>query len=159
MKLDKGSFGKNQFWVLLGLAGVLLVATIGLLFFGPAANAGKARTQFDAELKSMDIKSPKNERFLTPWQGRQKEFLGQKVDLWKDAWKSQENLMPWPVAPSASKEVRDRWHRLAQKANFGDGISDLDRIDYRDTHYDTQFTRQTFLAPYGGIVNFPIDFD
>src|SRR5438034_1072233 len=54
MKMDKDSLLKNHFWLLLALAGALLVGSIGLLFVGPAAKARAERTKYEA----MEILSP-----------------------------------------------------------------------------------------------------
>ena len=154
MKLDKDTLVKHQFWLLLGLSGVLALASLVLLFLGPAAKAQAERKKFDDAKNSLGPKAPrdpKNPKFLTAWNKRRDYFTGHKNTVWKQAWLTQADIMTWP------RELAD----LSQKY-FGDEINPRERLAYakKDGPYDSQFSFEAFFAPPAGDnVYFPISYD
>jgi hypothetical protein len=154
MKLDKETLVKHQFWLLLGLSGVLTLAALVLLFLGPRAKAAKARTDFQKNKdnlgpKNAVTKDPKNDSFLKPWNKRRDKFAEHKNIVWKQAWDTQSDIMTWP---------RDL-ARL-EKGHFGDNIPDNERLSYKETYYEKQFTPEAFFAPEAGRgVYFPVSFN
>ncbi|HKB37859.1 MAG TPA: hypothetical protein VKD72_15535 [Gemmataceae bacterium] len=136
MKLDKDTLLKNQFWIGLAGAGVLLLATIVLLFLGPAKRAAKAREEYDKFTKTLnDQRDFKNQHFWTPWNERKGEYTTHKEKVWADAYVIQDGLMTWPQNSTA-------FQNLEKTGYFGDSISEDARVLYRDKLYDTQFPKE-----------------
>jgi hypothetical protein len=139
MTLDKDTLVKQHFWIVEGLALVLLLAAIAIIFGGPAANAKKARDAFEAAKKELSGKSDlKNKDFLPPWERRQAQYAGQKGEVWTAAWETQKDLMFFPVG--------DRYNFLSQ-APFGYNLQDRQKVpegpellrSYEEEGYARQF--------------------
>src|SRR6266542_3326586 len=135
MKLDKDTLLKNQFWIGLGTAGVLLLGTIVILFLGPASRAAKTRAEYDKFKKDLESqKDFKNPRFVTPWNERKGEYTVHKEKVWGEAYVIQDGVMTWPYAS------RDTvFKELTEKGHFGDNIPDDALLRYRDGLYQSQF--------------------
>src|SRR6266540_331058 len=97
MKLDKDTLLKNQFWIGLGTAGVLLLGSIVVLFLGPASRAAKTRVEYDKFKEGLNKQTDfKNQRFVAPWDERKGQYTVHKEKVWGQAAVTQEGVMTWP---------------------------------------------------------------
>jgi len=86
MKIDKETLLKNQFWIVLGGAGLLILGSIVVLFLGAGPRASSAQAGYkDFETKLKNQKDFKNSSFVKPWNERKDEFSGRKDKVWADA--------------------------------------------------------------------------
>src|SRR5262249_34557516 len=153
MKLDKEMLLKNQFWIALGGAGVLLLALIAILFLGPAKRAANARTSYEDFKKTLEVKEFKNSSFVKPWDERKDVFTGRKNEVWEAAYRTQDGLMTWPFKDKESSY--SNFQKLGQAGHFGDPISNDDLLAYKEKLYKTQLPTKSadlylFLDPDGG---------
>src|SRR5947208_12194139 len=153
MKIDKEALLKNQFWIGLGSAGVLLLGSLVVLFLGPAQRAANARASFTKFKETLaEQKDFKNPEFVKPWKERKDEFTGRKDRVWADAYKTQDGLMTWPQF--------NVFENLQKNGYFGDYISDAAIQEYKDTYYHTQFeTFDKFIGSSGVGDYLPVAFD
>src|SRR5262249_24476523 len=153
---------KNQFWIALGGAGVLLLALIAILFLGPAKRAANARTAYEDFKKDLEGKQDfKNSHFVEPWDKRKEVFTGRKNEVWGAAYRTQDGLMTWPFKDKESSY--SNFQKLGQAGHFGDTISNDDLLAYKEKLYKTQFPTRAedlylFLAPDGGDAYLPVTF-
>ncbi|MBI1915636.1 MAG: hypothetical protein HYS12_13025 [Planctomycetes bacterium] len=155
MKIDKEFLLKNQFWIALGSAGVLILGSLGVLLLGAGPRASSARanyTEFESKLKTQ--KDFKNEAFKKPWDERKGEFSSRKDKVWADAYKTQDGLMTWPPDNTFFEDLEKRGH-------FGDEIKGDELVLYRDKLYRSQFASfETFLrASSSDDAYLPVAFD
>ena len=76
MKIDKEFLLKNQFWIGLGGAGVLVLGSIVVLFLGARPRAASAEANYiDIQKKLADQKDFKNQSFVTPWNGKCRRIM------------------------------------------------------------------------------------
>ncbi len=96
MKFDKDFVLKHQFWMLLGVFGVLWLASLVVLFIMGGGPTDVARTALEDITKKIEPYTkggpakPKNASFTLPWDGYGADFKNHKNTVWNIAWSGDE---------------------------------------------------------------------
>lgn len=148
MKMDKETLIKNRFWVVLvSFLPIFLIIWL-VLTFGVSGTVSAARDEVKKTKDAVSgIRDPKNEKFVAALEGKAKKLDGQKGVVWQQAWESQDGMMTWPYS------ARTPTLRNHRNFYFGDDIPDLERREFADTLYRTQFDQfknMVFPAEYNG---------
>lgn len=97
MAMDKESLKKNQFWYLFGGGVVvILILTVCALFSGSSEAAAKRDALAKNKKAVADAKSPKNDKFILPWNEARGFYSGIKDKVWEEAFKKQQTFYVWP---------------------------------------------------------------
>jgi hypothetical protein len=127
--MDKQSLKKHHFWILLGLAVVLVPIACSGAMFGVGGQAQERTKKIDDELKSLNGQQVKPDDYRDQLEAQKTELQAQKTRVWKEAYKAQEGLVHWPRALSHLDALY-----------FGDPINDQDRANFMRT--------EVYLAEY-----------
>lgn len=111
--MDKDKLIKNHFWILLGLALVLLpvVMIFVLTTVGPATAAEQQK--IDGLKSKLGSTQPKGANYQAQIEKYREKFDGMKDVVWKDNYEAQKGLIEWPYSLSD-----------LNKLYFGDTIPD-----------------------------------
>lgn len=118
--MDKEALKKHHFWILLGLALLLMPVVLGSVIFGVAQATVEQATKVEGEKKKLSDARPKGENYLEAQVEQKRKLEARKEEVWKEVYDAQQGLIEWP--PSLSH---------LDKLYFGDPISDEDRNAFR----------------------------
>jgi hypothetical protein len=138
--MDKESLIKNQFWLGLGGFGLLwLILWICALTNG-SAEADKEKSDYGKVGKDIDgwkSKTPKNAKFIAPWQEYGKKFSDLKNKVWGDAWDTQKDFYVWAPKDWSNTDFN---RRMLYAADTKD-MTIAEREDYKRV-YQKQFEQK-----------------
>jgi hypothetical protein len=117
--MDKHSLKKHHFWILLGLAVVLVPVACSGAMFGVGGQAQERIKKIDDELSSLQKQQVKPDDYRDQLEKQKAELQSQKIRVWAAAYKAQEGLVHWPRALSHLDPLY-----------FGDAITDQDRANF-----------------------------
>ncbi len=138
MKLDSDSLQKHLFWLLLGVVIPVVLVALGFLLFSVAGKINdkkEAVTKAKTDLETVSKGTPKNQRWLTAYEGEKQKWTGKRDEVHQKAWQAQSDLMTWPT----------KLQPIYQDKYFGDPIDPNDRTEYADSLYKTQFAELYWL--------------
>lgn len=96
--MDKEKLIKHHFWILLGLALVLIPVVLSGVWMGVAEATSKQSQLVESKKKSLTSAAPKGENYLAKQEQQRKELDDSKGTVWKVNADPQANLIRWPRA-------------------------------------------------------------
>lgn len=112
--VNKEVLKKHHFWILTGLAPLLVLIAVILITSGVGSAIDKKKDEIDSTTKTLGTKqSPKSNHLITLMDGQKTALEAKRGDLWKENWERQigvdpatgkqdpeKNLLRWPVRRS-----------------------------------------------------------
>src|SRR5947209_6730624 len=98
--MEKKGWKKHHFWILLGLAIVLVPINCMGTMFGVGGQAQERAKKIDDELKSLKGQTVKPDFYRDQLDAQKVELQTQKTRVWAAAYQAQEGLIHWPRALS-----------------------------------------------------------
>jgi hypothetical protein len=124
--MDKNSLKKHHFWILLGLAVVLIPIACSGAMLGVGGAAEEKTKKIEAKLTDLNKQKPRSDEYRAKLGEQKEELQKQKDRVWQDAYKAQAGLIRWPSALNRLNELADKGQLF-----FGDPIDDSDRNTFR----------------------------
>ncbi len=144
--MDKEALKKNQFWYLLGGFGLVwLILWVCAMVSG--SEAGEKNKKEEPEKKKSltewNSKTPKNDKFIKPWNKHRDNFAAQKDTVWRQAWDTQASFYVWPnnlpdgtdfnqvmlYAADTKKSLQDDVRKREEYATtYANQFRDLDKL-------------------------------
>jgi hypothetical protein len=118
--VDKEKLIKHHFWILLGLAIVLVPVLISGVWMSVAEATTKQAQIVDSKKGTLTKQSPKGLDYIAEQDKQTKALDGSKSEVWKVNAEPQSDLIRWPTSLASL----DRLY-------FGDPISDDDRTNFK----------------------------
>ncbi|MBX7106838.1 MAG: hypothetical protein K1X57_22370 [Gemmataceae bacterium] len=118
--MDKDKLKKHHFWILLGLALLLLPVTLGGVWMSVAQATEERAKKVNDEKKKLADARTKGQNYLDLQMAQKKALEVRKDEVWKASYDAQKGLIEWPPALAH-----------LDKLYFGDPISDEDRNTFR----------------------------
>ncbi|MFO0879652.1 MAG: hypothetical protein U0840_20085 [Gemmataceae bacterium] len=94
--IDKEALKRNQFWIVLGLFGVLWLVSLIVLKTAGNDEKKKAWEKAKTDIKAAQSQGPKTEAFQLPWKEHGQKFRDHKDVIWREAWEQQKDMYTWP---------------------------------------------------------------
>src|SRR5215208_6327364 len=126
--MDKQALKKHHFWILLGLAVVLIPVVLSGAVFSVGGSAAEEKAKIDKKLKDLEGQKAKGKDYREKLDEYKVELEGRKKEVWRQAYNAQGGVLHWPAA-------LDRLNGLMVSPDgtspaglyFGDPIDDRDR--------------------------------
>jgi hypothetical protein len=97
-KSSNEALKKHHFWILAGVAPLLVLLAVIFLMTGVSSAISQQRDEVEKSIKDVTSASPPGEGVLADF-ARQKEILEKKKgELWKENWERQKPFFTWPRA-------------------------------------------------------------
>ncbi len=127
--MDKEKLIKHHFWILLGLALLLLPVALGAVWMGVADATAKQAQEVKSKQDNLNKQTPKGLNFVVELEKQRQQLDDSKGTVWKVNAGPQASLIKWPRALAAL----DRLY-------FGDQLTDDDRTAFkRNDVYQNEF--------------------
>ncbi len=127
--MDKEKLIKHHFWILLGLALLLLPVALGAVWMGVADATAKQAQTVKSKQDSLNLQKPMGENFVQELEKQRQLLDDSKGTVWKVNAGPQASLIKWPRALT----TLDRLY-------FGDQLTDDDRTAFkRKDVYENEF--------------------
>lgn len=111
--VNKDALKKHHFWILTGLAPLLVLIAVILITSGVGSAIDKKKDEIESTTKTLGTKqSPKSNHLITLMDGQKTALEAKRGDLWKENWERQigvdpatgkqdpaRNLLRWPASP------------------------------------------------------------
>jgi hypothetical protein len=139
--MDKKALKKHHFWILLGVAVLLIPIALAGAVWGVGGEATAKAKTIDDKLKALTGQKPKGKEFRDTLDSQKTVLQSQKTRVWKDAYAAQAGLIRWPSALDQLNTAMESPNLdTPAKLYFGDPIEDRDRAVFR--------TNDVYLAEY-----------
>jgi hypothetical protein len=96
--VDKDKLIKHHFWILLGLALVLVPVVLSGVWMGVAEATSKQAQVVESKKKSLTSQQPKGGDYIEEQEKQRKALDGSKSEVWKVNAEPQSDLIKWPRA-------------------------------------------------------------
>src|SRR4051794_31375925 len=130
--MDKKALKKHHFWILLGLAIVLIPVALSGAVVSVGGRAAEEKAKIDKKLADLSKQQVKGKDYREKLDEQKVELESRKKIVWQQAYAAQAGLMYWParlddlnvamVSPKADTPA---------KLYFGDQISSTDLGKFR----------------------------
>src|SRR4051794_23769880 len=123
--MDKQALKKHHFWILLGLAVILIPVVLSGAVFGVGNRAAEEKGKIEAKLKALQGQQVKGKDYRDKLDEQKVELQKQKTRVWRDAYAAQAGLIRWPNTLNHLNDlmVTPNFETPA-KLYFGDPIDD-----------------------------------
>lgn len=95
--LDKEALKKHQFWIVLGLFGVLWMVSFVMVKVNASTKMRDEWTKAKDSIDKALSNGPKTPAWQEPWKKHGQEFSSHKEVIWKQAWDQQKDMYTWPL--------------------------------------------------------------
>src|SRR4051794_33789323 len=98
--MDKQTLKKHHFWILLGLAIVLIPIVLSGAVFSVGGRAAEEKGKIDTKLKALSGQQVKGKDYREELDKQKLELQKQKNRVWQSAYSAQAGLLHWPAVLS-----------------------------------------------------------
>lgn len=120
--MDKEKLIKYHFWILLGLAVLLMPVVMDSVLRGVAGATEKEKKDIDSKISALKSAQPKGMDYLTKLDDAKSKLEIDKDRVWKEAYQAQAGLIHWPAALA----------RLDRSLKYGDHIDVSDISTFKN---------------------------
>ena len=114
--MSQPAWKKHHFWILAGVAPVLVLVAVLFLMLNVQSTAAKAIEETEGKLKSVEGVQPQGKKILTDYEVQEEKLDVQKKKLWQARWDQQKDLFTFPTTNPLLKAY------LARHTTFGEPL-------------------------------------
>jgi hypothetical protein len=139
--MDKQALKKHHFWILLGLAVILIPIALSGAVWGVGAAAEDKDKKNKEKLTTLQKQQVKSDDYREKLEKQKLELQARKNIVWEQAYQAQEGLLMWPDALRHLNPPNDKY--------FGDMIEvqDRDRFQSNDVYLAEYNKLPDIIAP------------